>query len=121
MYEYRTQTQTSTTTASPISAVTTVGVVVALGWWAIPDDGCCSGSRRSSDVESRPVPVQPAPIVQPPPPPNYIPPPPCVANPSAPGCAYAGAACADGVDNDGDGAVDYPSDPGCSSRADGQE
>ena len=31
------------------------------------------------------------------------------------------AACADGVDNDGDGRVDYPADPGCSSPSDNDE
>lgn len=29
--------------------------------------------------------------------------------------------CADGIDNDGDGLIDYPSDPGCSSRKDNKE
>jgi len=29
--------------------------------------------------------------------------------------------CADGIDNDGDGATDYPADPGCSSAADTDE
>jgi hypothetical protein len=31
------------------------------------------------------------------------------------------AACADGLDNDGDGRTDYPDDPGCSSATDGSE
>lgn len=31
------------------------------------------------------------------------------------------AACADGVDNDGDGLIDYPNDPGCSSSSDTDE
>jgi hypothetical protein len=31
------------------------------------------------------------------------------------------AACADGVDNDGDGLIDYPNDPGCSSSTDDDE
>ncbi|BBL76354.1 glycoside hydrolase family 5 protein [Methylomagnum ishizawai] len=31
------------------------------------------------------------------------------------------AACADGLDNDGDGWVDYPADPGCSSSTDSDE
>ncbi|HLE97654.1 MAG TPA: S8 family serine peptidase [Candidatus Thermoplasmatota archaeon] len=31
------------------------------------------------------------------------------------------AACADGADNDGDGLVDYPADPGCSSASDTDE
>lgn len=30
-------------------------------------------------------------------------------------------ACADGVDNDGDGSVDFPADPGCTSAADDSE
>ncbi|MDD5751432.1 MAG: DUF11 domain-containing protein, partial [Candidatus Peribacteraceae bacterium] len=31
------------------------------------------------------------------------------------------AQCSDGIDNDGDGLVDYPSDPGCSSATDNDE
>ena len=31
------------------------------------------------------------------------------------------SACADGLDNDGDGRVDYPADPGCTSRQDDSE
>ncbi|MFA7662856.1 MAG: peptidoglycan-binding domain-containing protein [Patescibacteria group bacterium] len=31
------------------------------------------------------------------------------------------SACSDGVDNDSDGKVDYPTDPGCSSSSDGDE
>jgi hypothetical protein len=31
------------------------------------------------------------------------------------------AACADGIDNDGDGATDYPADPGCTAAADASE
>lgn len=31
------------------------------------------------------------------------------------------AACADGIDNDGDGKIDYPADPGCGSAADTDE
>jgi hypothetical protein len=30
-------------------------------------------------------------------------------------------ACSDGVDNDGDGQIDYPNDPGCISRYDDNE
>lgn len=33
----------------------------------------------------------------------------------------AAAACADGIDNDGDGKIDYPADPGCSSASDNDE
>ncbi len=29
--------------------------------------------------------------------------------------------CSDGIDNDGDGKVDFPSDPGCSSPSDNSE
>jgi hypothetical protein len=29
--------------------------------------------------------------------------------------------CSDGIDNDGDGLVDYPADPGCSSKRDKDE
>lgn len=31
------------------------------------------------------------------------------------------ALCADGIDNDGDGAIDYPADPGCTSAIDDDE
>src|SRR6185369_6800793 len=31
------------------------------------------------------------------------------------------ALCADGIDNDGDGKIDYPADPGCDSSADDTE
>src|SRR6185295_499168 len=31
------------------------------------------------------------------------------------------AACADGQDNDGDGKIDFPADPGCASSTDGDE
>lgn len=31
------------------------------------------------------------------------------------------AICADGADNDGDGLIDFPNDPGCSSASDGDE
>jgi len=48
----------------------------------------------------------------PPPPPVQVVPP--VAPPPA-------AQCGDGVDNDGDGAVDFPADPGCSSTEDDDE
>jgi hypothetical protein len=41
--------------------------------------------------------------------PGYTPPPPPVA------------ACGDGLDNDGDGLVDYPADPGCTSTSDTDE
>ena len=32
-----------------------------------------------------------------------------------------GVACKDGIDNDGDGLIDYPNDPGCSSKTDKSE
>src|SRR3989339_108124 len=34
---------------------------------------------------------------------------------------YAPAACNDRADNDGDGFIDYPADPGCTSRKDKNE
>ena len=39
----------------------------------------------------------------------------------AKGPTRSAAQCKDGVDNDGDTKVDYPSDPGCSSRNDNNE
>ena len=50
----------------------------------------------------------------PPPPPPAPPPPPPPPPPSFP-------ACGDGWDNDGDGLIDYLSDPGCSSETDPDE
>ena len=49
--------------------------------------------------------------------------------PGGPGAGAAGpdgrggdaAACSDGIDNDGDGRVDFPNDPGCSSPQDDSE
>ena len=35
--------------------------------------------------------------------------------------ARARPACRDGIDNDGDGRIDYPADPGCSSKNDNSE
>src|SRR5512140_3034203 len=37
----------------------------------------------------------------------------CTANPTDPQCSKA--QCNDGKDNDGDGLIDYPNDPGCFS------
>lgn len=41
----------------------------------------------------------------------------CAARPAAP----PASACADGVDNDGDGLADFPADPGCTSSDDDDE
>jgi uncharacterized repeat protein (TIGR01451 family) len=41
--------------------------------------------------------------------------------PSAPCYVTHVAGCSDGFDNDGDGLVDFPADPGCSSPSDGDE
>ena len=40
-----------------------------------------------------------------------------------PGCGHVrgDGSCEDGVDNDGDGRVDFPNDPGCSSASDDSE
>jgi hypothetical protein len=38
-----------------------------------------------------------------------------VAETSAPIAVRIGEACGDGIDNDGDGLIDYPADPGCAS------
>jgi OOP family OmpA-OmpF porin len=46
------------------------------------------------------------------------PPPPPV---EAPPVVAAAAVCSDGQDNDGDGKIDYPNDPGCSTADDGDE
>jgi hypothetical protein len=43
----------------------------------------------------------------------------CVTGPSGAFCVTS--ACTNGVDDDGDGLVDYPADPGCASRADNNE
>lgn len=41
----------------------------------------------------------------------------CQNNPTVPPTTQ----CSDGIDNDGDNLIDYPADPGCSSRADDSE
>lgn len=59
------------------------------------------------------IPLGAAPVDPPPPPPEPVtvvppvPPPPAV--------------CSDGADNDGDGAIDFPSDKGCTDASDGDE
>ena len=37
------------------------------------------------------------------------------------GCPLPKPACSDGVDNDNDGKIDFPADPGCTSAADNNE
>jgi len=39
----------------------------------------------------------------------------------APGVGLAAPVCSDGIDNDGDGATDFPNDPGCSNEVDNTE
>jgi hypothetical protein len=43
------------------------------------------------------------------------------ASDDEPAIAEARAACNDRLDNDGDGAIDYPADPGCASKTDHDE
>jgi hypothetical protein len=45
----------------------------------------------------------------------------CHGAPSGPPPPPPPAACADGLDNDGDGLIDYPADPGCTGAADTDE
>ncbi|MEQ9618200.1 MAG: cellulase family glycosylhydrolase [Deltaproteobacteria bacterium] len=49
---------------------------------------------------------------------NSPPPPPEPTSPPPPAPVYA---CSDGVDNDGDGLIDYPEDPGCDNAEDNDE
>jgi hypothetical protein len=46
---------------------------------------------------------------------------PCDADPTASAAKTWLPQCTDGVDNDGDGRIDYPADPGCSSSGDPNE
>jgi hypothetical protein len=61
------------------------------------------------------------PLVTPPVPPTVF----CTTNPSDPSCvppvAPTSYQCSDGIDNDKDGYIDYPSDPGCSYAQDDSE
>ena len=67
-----------------------------------------------------PYPCLPGDDCSPPPPPPPAPPPPPPAPPPAPPPPTF-PACGDGWDNDGDGLIDYLSDPGCSSETDPDE
>lgn len=64
--------------------------------------GFCAerGTQPTPSPEPTPVPT-PIPTPEPTPPPSF--------------------ACSDGVDNDGDGLTDFPSDPGCASEIDNDE
>jgi endonuclease YncB( thermonuclease family) len=70
-----------------------------------------------------PTPASPPPVTPPPPgpPPPATPPSPPPTPPPTPPSPPAPADCNDGSDNDADGAVDYPADPGCSDSADSSE
>jgi hypothetical protein len=75
-----------------------IGLVALVGTIAVGSAGASTGStfcdRHPRNLKCTPPP--------PPPPP-------------------AAAACADGLDNDGDGLIDYPADPGCTSASDNDE
>jgi hypothetical protein len=45
----------------------------------------------------------------------------CPAPPPPPPPPPPASACADGIDNDGDGTIDFPADPGCTSASDTDE
>jgi len=65
---------------------------------------------------STPTPPPPTPTPAPTPTPTPAPPTPTPAPTNPPF-----SACSDGVDNDGDGLVDFPDDPGCDSESDNDE
>jgi hypothetical protein len=75
------------------------------------DPGCTDGTEADSGPTTPPPATTPVP--PPPPPPTTTQP-----TPPAPG-ATTTSECHDGIDNDGDGRIDRPSDPGCD--ADGTE
>jgi hypothetical protein len=68
----------------------------------VPQIPCLPGDDCSSPPPPPPPPPAPPPPAPPPPPPPF-------------------AACGDGWDNDGDGLIDYLSDPGCGSETDPDE
>jgi endonuclease YncB( thermonuclease family) len=91
-----------------------------LGLWS------ACGPTAAAPRAPSPVPTVPAPPAVPPAPPPATPPPetppiPPSTPPPEPPPAPAPPACSDGIDNDTDGAVDYPADPGCSDSADSSE
>jgi hypothetical protein len=91
------------------------------------DSGCVDSRRRTVRcprgservAPGRPVPQPPSANQPSAPPPGEQPV--VVAPPPPPPPAGARAVCSDGLDNDGDGKIDYPNDPGCSSASDGAE
>jgi Calcineurin-like phosphoesterase len=77
---------------------------------------CDPAFENCGDPEPQPEP-EPTPEPEPPAssdPPLSAPEPPPLPVPT-------GAACADGIDNDGDGFADFPADPGCRGRRDRHE
>jgi hypothetical protein len=87
-----------------------------------PDDpGCADFADVSEDPEPAPEP-EPAPDPEPAPEPEPAPDPEPAPEPEPdPGPTPPSAACADQLDNDRDGAIDYPSDPGCLDSSDASE
>ena len=79
---------------------------------------CDPAFEACGDPDPQPAP-EPEPEPEPDPPAPSDPPLPAPEPPPLP--VPTGAACADGIDNDGDGLVDHPEDPGCRSIADENE
>ncbi|MCZ6555660.1 MAG: cellulase family glycosylhydrolase [Candidatus Dadabacteria bacterium] len=77
--------------------------VIAQGvsWNNIVNPGQSLGFGFCAERGTQPTPTPPPPPPTPTPPPTF--------------------ACSDGVDNDGDGLTDFPSDPGCDSESDDDE
>jgi micrococcal nuclease len=90
-----------------------------LGLWSACRPTIAPGPPSAVPTVPAPPAVPPAPPPGTPSPgtPPFPPPTPPPETPPAP----APAACSDGVDNDSDGAIDYPADPGCSDSVDSSE
>lgn len=84
--------------ASPVLATLFGKALVAVGEMALPETP--PPTTTTTTTEPPPTTTEPPPTTTEPPPP---------------------VACADGLDNDADGKVDYPADPGCTSASDTDE
>jgi micrococcal nuclease len=88
-----------------------------LGLWS-----ACRPAIAVPESPSAPPRLPPPPPAPPAPPPTPAPEPPVSPSPSPePPPAPGPADCGDGIDNDSDGAIDYPADAGCSDPADRSE
>jgi micrococcal nuclease len=90
-----------------------------LGLWS-----ACRPAIAAPESPSSPPTLPPPPPAPPAPPTTPPPEPPASPSPAPspePAPAPGPADCGDGIDNDSDGAIDYPADPGCSDSTDRSE